>query len=158
MRSHDSGRTDGTDQREDFAVAVFGGAGNGLEIARRQADTGMSVSYFDERVSLLRPAADDGITTGLVTLDELDSLTCTNAAEADVVVVAGRTDRRNLLLTQLLRTGVDVEEVVLRVNRAENVDAFDAIDVHTVQSSGDVVAEIFTAVEAVLDRTESARS
>lgn len=155
MSKHDRGKPPTTDRDDTPSIAVFGGGEEGRTIAERLARSDADVSFYDEEPAVLR-RADDAVATGQVILDDVDSLACTGAAEATVVVVAGRTDRRNLLLAQLLRTSIGVEDVVFRVNVPDNADAFETIGLETVAATEDVPAEMCAAVDRTVGRRTSA--
>jgi len=77
-----------------------------------------------------RAPDDVDVTVGDVTaVDTLEG-----AVENDTAVVGLRTDRETLLVTQLLRTRFDVDEVVVVVNHPERRDAL--LDVATDVVSG----------------------
>lgn len=144
-----------TDWDDDHSIAVFGGGREGSTIAERLAEAGASVTFFDENPTVLR-RTDDAIDKGQVVLDDANSLACTDADHASVVVVAGRTDRRNFLLAQLLRTAVGVEDIVFRVNEPANADAFETIGLETVTPGDDVASEVCAAVDRTLRQRTSA--
>lgn len=154
MKRRKSGKPP-TGQDDAPSIAVFGGGDEGRTIAEQLAEGGASVSFFDERPAVLR-RADDDVATGQVVLDDADSLACTDAAAASVVVIAGHTDRRNLLLAQLLRTGVGVDRVVFRVNDPANADAFTTAGFEAVAPDDDVPGEMCAAVDRTLRQGTSA--
>lgn len=155
MKRRKSGKPPTTDQDDAPSIAVFGGGDEGRTIAEQLTEGSASVSFFDEDPAVLR-RADDDVVTGQVVLDDADSLACTDAAEAAVVVVAGHTDRRNLLLAQLLRTGVGVDHVVFRVNDPANADAFTTAGFEAVAPDDDVPAAMCAAVDRTLRHGTSA--
>lgn len=144
-----------TEFDDDHSIAVFGGGREGSTIATRLAEAGASVSFFDESPTVLQQTA-DAVDTGQVVLDDANSLACTNADDASIVVVAGRTDRRNFLLAQLLRTSVGVQDIVFRVNQPANANAFETIGLETVTPGDDVHGEVCAAVDRTLRQRSSA--
>ena len=149
MSNRNSRKPTRTNRDDSHAIAVFGGGAEGRSIAERLAESDREVFFYDEAPAVLR-RTNDAVTTGQVMLNDVDSLACTAATEASVVVVAGQTDRRNLLLAQLLRTTIGVTDVVIRVNETANADAFANIDLELVAEDDDVAAAISSAVERTL--------
>jgi len=64
------------------------------------------------------------------------------AADVDAAVVATERDRTNLLVTQLLRTAVSLDRIVVRLNDPIKRDAFADIDVDVIDGSSILAAEI----------------
>jgi Trk K+ transport system NAD-binding subunit len=84
-------------------------------------------------------APDDvDVTVGEVTaIDTLDG-----AATADVAVIGLRTDRKTLLVTQLLRTQFDLEEVVVVLNNPDRRDTLSAVATTVVSGPECLSAEL----------------
>ncbi|ESP88539.1 NAD-binding protein [Candidatus Halobonum tyrrellensis] len=105
---------------------VLGGGGVGATAARRLRAAGHAVSVVDE-------LHDPSETTG-VRGDPADPRTLVEAdvPEGATVVVATASDRRNLLIAQLVRAHLDAARIVVLVNDRGRLDAFAAADYETV--------------------------
>jgi len=64
------------------------------------------------------------------------------ASGVDAAVIATERDRTNLLITQLLRTAVSIDRIVVRLNDPTRRDVFDDIDVDLVDGGSVLAAEV----------------
>lgn len=96
---------------------VLGGGSLGAAVANRLRENGVAVTHVDE----------DADGEDAVNLDPTRLLTLETAklAGATSVIVAGRSDRRNLLIAQLVRTHFGVERIVVLTNDPDRYDLID---------------------------------
>ncbi|SFR51529.1 NAD-binding protein [Halogeometricum limi] len=97
---------------------VLGGAHLGTAVAERLQAAGHRVAIVDESYESSDVpgfAGDPAIP---------DVLAASGVADADVVVVAARSDRRSLLIAQLVRARFDVPRVVALVDKPERTSLF----------------------------------
>jgi len=120
-------------------ACVIGGRHVGRAIAKQLADRGLSVTYVDQSGSTEPPPG-----VQHVGVDRLDSaaLRAVDVDDPTVVLVVGSTDSQNLLLTQLVRTAFDTENVITLVNDPERGVAFDDIGVNTVEAPRMIANEV----------------
>lgn len=116
----------------DERVFVVGGGHVGHTIATRLAGDGLEVHVLDRSIPADIPVE--------VTADEVlsldgEALAVAEADRASAVVVAGRDDAENLLLTQLARTRFDVERIVTVVNDPRRISAFEPLNVEIVDAA-----------------------
>lgn len=99
---------------------VLGDDQLGIAIAERLHAAGDHVTVVNER----HDSADVLGTKGDPA--DPDTLTDAGVATADMVVVSTRSDRRNLLIAQLVRSTFDVPRIVVLVNDPDRHDLFAA--------------------------------
>jgi len=111
-------RPDGTDP-----YYVLGGGHLGAAVARRLRADGRAVYLVDESIESIEQSDASG-TWG----DPADVRTLEEAgvADASTVVVATQSDRKNLLIAQLVRARFDVPDVVVLANAPDRLDVFAA--------------------------------
>lgn len=114
---------------------IAGGGRVGLALAERLEDRGENIVIVEPDPDTVEAAREAGYTVH--TGDATDTATLVDAGieNAKIVVAATGDDNDNLLIAQLARSKFDVDRVLSRVNRPENVDAFDALDVEAVSAS-----------------------
>jgi Trk K+ transport system NAD-binding subunit len=108
-----------TDERSSPDHYVLGGGPVGETVARRLRSEGETVAFVDETAD---PAAGDvrGDPSDVSTLERTD------VGDASTAVVTGSSDRRNLLIAQLVATNFDVPRVLVRVNDPDRADVLGA--------------------------------
>lgn len=116
-------------------VIVVGGGRVGRALADRLMDRGENVVILDDDPSTVETAREAGYTAYEGDATEADLLREAGIDRAKIVVAATGDDNANLLVAQLARSKFGVERVLARVNRPENLDAFEALDVEVVSSS-----------------------
>lgn len=128
-------------------IVIVGGGRVGRELAQRLLTRGDDVFVVeaDEDVVADLSSIDvptihgDGTDTG--TLEEADT------GGADVVVAATGDDDTNLLVAQLGKSVFDVERVIARVNRTENVGAFEETGVTAISRTDATAAMLDNFIE-----------
>ncbi|GAB3024783.1 cation:proton antiporter domain-containing protein [Natronobiforma cellulositropha] len=114
---------------------LVGGGRVGLSLAERLEQDGENVLLVDHDPGAVETAR----TRGLRALEgdgtDADVLARAGADEAKTVIATTPDDDVNLLVCQLARTTFDVERVASRVNQPDNVDAFEALDIHAIDLS-----------------------
>ncbi|NHN47533.1 hypothetical protein G9464_07980 [Halostella sp. JP-L12] len=140
-RTQPRGASDDRSGNGAFRAYVIGDDGVGIGIAQNLADAVEStfVAGDDETVAAAESAGLDARPADLT--DPL-SLRRAGVGDADLAVVASGRDGRNVLVAQLLRTELDVDDVVVRLADPRNADAFDGVDVDTVCVSSMFAEEI----------------
>jgi Trk K+ transport system NAD-binding subunit len=115
LRSTADGRSDEIDDHTHY---VLGGDHVGIAIAEQLQADGHHVTVVGESYEpndIPRFAGDPST---------LDVLTESGLRDASTVIVANRSDRRNLLVAQLVRTHFDVPRVVVLVNDPDRTALF----------------------------------
>lgn len=130
-----------------IVVAVAGQIG---EILARRLDSDHRVVYLGEDGSTVDRLREAGVDAREIDVTDGTALRNTNIAPGVAVVGAGR-DQVSLLTAQLLRTVLDVEDVVVKVNDPGNADSFADLGFETVRVS-DLLAD------GILDAIPSGRS
>lgn len=125
-------RTDVQRASGDECIFVVGGGPVGYAIATR-------LSGGDRDVHLLDRSRHGDLPDG-VTADEIPSLDSETLAAAETdrataVVVAGRNDAENLLVTQLARSRFGVDRLVTVVNDPRRLSAFEPLNVDLVDAA-----------------------
>ena len=118
MNQHQPSADDQPDRADERVCYVLGGGHLGTAVARRLRSEGHTVSLVD---NLTDPAETPGVRG-----DPADPRLLVEAGvgEASTVVVATRSDRRNLLIAQLVSAHFDVPEVVVLANAPDRFEAF----------------------------------
>jgi trk system potassium uptake protein TrkA len=97
---------------------VLGGGPLGTAVARRLRAAGREVPVIDVSADADGASGFQGSPVDARLLDEA------GVADASTVVVATQSDRRNLLIAQLVSARFDVPDVVVLVNAPDRLDAF----------------------------------
>ncbi|ELZ71961.1 TrkA-N domain family protein [Haloferax prahovense DSM 18310] len=111
---------------------VLGGEHAGRALAERLLEEYESVTFIDENEAVVAHAIERGIDARVAAFDEPQSLRTAWNADADAVIVVGRVDPTNLLLTQASRTTFDVDRVTVLVNDPQNTDVFEDLGVEVI--------------------------
>lgn len=98
---------------------VLGGGSVGEAIASRLLEDGYPTAVIDETLTSTNLPGDKGDPTDLELLRE------TGLSANATVIVATRTDRRNLLIAQLVRSHFDPARILVFVNSADRYDLFE---------------------------------
>jgi trk system potassium uptake protein TrkA len=97
---------------------VLGGGSLGLTVAQLLREEGHTVTLVDETVESTDCPTVEASPT------DLAALRAAGVTDASTVIVAARSDRRNLLVAQLVRTQFDGPRVIVLANAVDRVDAF----------------------------------
>ncbi|MCU4801833.1 cation:proton antiporter [Halobacteria archaeon HArc-gm2] len=119
---------------------VVGAGRVGRELAARFESRGEDVVLVDSDSAAVEQVRNDGFRVVHGDATDADVLRNARAEDARVVATATADDDVNLLVSQLAKNRFDVETVVARANRPENVAAFEDLDVETI-SAGFAVAD-----------------
>jgi len=119
---------------------VVGAGRVGRELAARFESRGEEVVLVDADRSVVETVRTAGHRVVHGDGTDTDVLADARAGNAEVVAAATADDDVNLMVAQLAKNRFDVDTVVARANRPENVDAFDDLDVETI-SAGFAVAD-----------------
>lgn len=114
---------------------IVGGGRVGRALATRLENRGENVVLIDENPAIVDGLRQDGFAAHEG--DGTDDETLQNAGieDAKIAVATTADDDTNLLVCQLARTKYDVETVVARVNKPDNLDAFETLDVRAIDVS-----------------------
>jgi Trk K+ transport system NAD-binding subunit len=127
---------------------ILGGGTRGREIARAAAAVG-TVHHLDARESTVD--GPEGYTARHVPdVESAAGLATVSFEPGDTVIVATPSDRRNLLITQHVRTKFDVDRVLVVVNDPQNHPALELPGVACLCLStllGDAVAGAISGAE-----------
>lgn len=116
-------------------VCVVGGSAVGTAVADRD----QSVSVVTDDPAGAEPA---GVTVHTVETVDAETLEAAGIGEETVVVVANRSDRRNLLLAGLVRSRFDARRVIACVNDPSRTAAFEEAGIETLCVQAAVGAQL----------------
>ena len=128
-------------------VLIVGGGRVGRALATRLEDRDEQVVIIENDDEQLEKLRQEGFTARRGDATERDALRQAGAENASVLAVTTDDDDVNLLVAQLAKNAFDIETVIARVNRPENMDAFEDLDVDAVQSSMSIAWAIDNRVE-----------
>ncbi|QAU14499.1 potassium transporter (plasmid) [Halorubrum sp. BOL3-1] len=115
-------------------VIIVGGGQVGHALAERLEDRGENVVIIEEDEATIESLRNDGFATVIGDGTDTEVLQKSGAGNAKIVVAATGDDDANLLVAQLSKTKFDVETVLARANKSENVDAFEDLGVNTISA------------------------
>lgn len=118
MNQYQPSADDTPDKVSKHACYVLGGSHLGTAVAQRLRSNGYAVSVVDGPVD---PAETPGPHENPANPQLLEEA---GVGEASTVVVATRSDSRNLLIAQLVRAHFDVPQVVVLANAPDRLDVF----------------------------------
>jgi NhaP-type Na+/H+ or K+/H+ antiporter len=128
-------------------VIVVGGGQVGRALAERLEERGENVVVVDDDERTIERVREAGYTVHIGDGTNTDVLRAAGAENAKTLVAATGDDDANLLIAQLAGSTFDVERVISRVNTAENVPAFESLDVETISSTLATAWAIDNAIE-----------
>lgn len=99
---------------------ILGSGPVGVAVARRLRANGHTVRVIDDSIELSEVPAERGDPTNV------DLLADVGVDNASTVVVATRSDRRNLLVAQLVSTHFDVPRTIVLANEPPRLSLFEA--------------------------------
>ncbi|MFB6110849.1 MAG: cation:proton antiporter [Halodesulfurarchaeum sp.] len=116
-------------------VLIIGGGKVGKELASRLGERGENVVILDRDDEVARELRAEGFTVRTSNGTDIEELRAAGAEEAKTVIAATGDDDTNLLVVQLARAKFQTEDVIARVNKPENRDAFEELGVEAVSAS-----------------------
>ncbi len=116
-------------------VLVIGGGRVGKELGERLEDRGENVVFLEQDDAVAKQRRAEGFTVRTSNGTDVDELQAAGAASAKTVIAATGDDDTNLLVAQLVRAKFETEDVIARVNKPENRDAFEQLGVQAVSAS-----------------------
>jgi Trk K+ transport system NAD-binding subunit len=129
---------------------VVGGGHVGRTVASHLGDD-YDVVFVSQNRQVVERSTRGDITAHYAEEIDANTLAKVNAEDASLAVVASPDDGVNFLVSQLLRTTFDVENVVIRIDNRENADSFDDLDVETVCIPDLLVEEVAARLESAAD-------
>ncbi|WP_049901723.1 cation:proton antiporter domain-containing protein [Halococcus agarilyticus] len=114
---------------------IVGGGKVGRDLATRLEARGENVVIVEDDESIATTARNAGFAVHVGDGTDSEVLRSAGAENASVVVASTGDDDVNLLVAQLAATTFDTDQVISRVNRPENVEAFEELDVETISST-----------------------
>lgn len=118
MNQHQPSADDRPERASERACHVLGSGKLGAAVARRLRSNGYTVSHVDDSADRVEASGRRADTMDLELLEEA------GVAAASTVVVATRSDRRNLLVAQLVSAHFEVPRVVVLANAPDTLAAF----------------------------------
>ncbi len=128
-------------------ILVIGGGRVGLALAERLEDRGEEVVILDNNSQAVRDARQAGFSVEHGDGTDAEDLKAAGAGNAKVIAAATGDDDVNLLVAQLAKSRFDVESVIARVNQPANVEAFEDLDIETVDTGMSVAWSMDNFIE-----------
>lgn len=116
-------------------VLIIGGGRVGKELAERLEDRGENVVILERDDGVAKERRSEGFTVRTSNGTDVEDLRAAGAESAKTVLAATGDDDTNLLVAQLVRAKFQTEDVIARVNKPENRDAFEELGVKAVSAS-----------------------
>jgi len=126
---------------------IVGGGRIGRALAERLEDRGQAVLVIEQDEETVEDLRQRGFTVRQGDGSDREVLEAAGIANAGVVAAATRDDDVNLLVGQLARNTFDVETVVARVTKPDNVDAFEDLDIEAISSPMSVAQSMDNVIE-----------
>lgn len=127
---------------------IIGGGRVGRALATRLENRGEFVVIIENDAECLEQSRDAGFTVHEGDGTEPDVLRAANVDDAKRVIAATQNDNDNLLVCQLSSSKFGIDDVFARVNRPENIDAFETLDVTAI----DAPTATAVAIDDVIER------
>jgi len=128
-------------------IIIVGGGRVGRSLAERLEGRGENVVIVENDEAQIETARNLGHTTHVGDGTDTDVLRSAGAENAKIVVAATGDDDVNLLVSQLVSSKFDPEQVIARANNPDNVDAFEELAVTTVSSTLATAKDIDNIIE-----------
>ncbi|MFB6086848.1 MAG: cation:proton antiporter [Halodesulfurarchaeum sp.] len=116
-------------------VLVIGGGRVGKELAERLEDRGENVVIVERDEEVAKQRRAEGFTVRTSNGTDMEDLRAAGAESAKTVIAATGDDDTNLLVVQLVRAKFETEDVIARVNKPDNREAFEQLGVEAVSAS-----------------------
>ena len=141
-----------TNEESPAEYVVLGGNHVGEAVASRLHAGGHDVLVVTDAPTSTDAPASTGIRTLEGNPAELSTLGAAGLSDESTVLIATRSDARNLLVAQLAKTKFDIEKVLAKANNSDNVEAFKDLDVSTISATMSVA----WALDNQIERTDLA--
>ena len=128
-------------------VIIIGAGRVGRGLAERLEDRGENVVVIDIDQDAVETARSAGFTAYHDDGSDTEVLENAGIDNAKIVAAATGDDDSNLLIAQLTNTQFDVETVIARVNRPDNVQAFEQVGVRAISANAAIAHEMDNAIE-----------
>ena len=128
-------------------VIIIGAGRVGRGLAERLEDRGENVVVIDIDQDAVEAARSAGFTAYHDDGSDTEVLENAGIDNAKIVAAATGDDDSNLLIAQLTNTQFDVETVIARVNRPDNVQAFEQVGVRAISANAAIAHEMDNAIE-----------
>ena len=128
-------------------VIIVGGGTVGRALADRLEDRGENVVLVEMDDEQVQQARNKGYTVHIGDGTDMDELRAAGGENARTVVAATGDDDVNLLISQLVESSLDPEQILARVNDPANVEAFEELGVRTVSSTLATAQELDNYIE-----------
>jgi NhaP-type Na+/H+ or K+/H+ antiporter/K+/H+ antiporter YhaU regulatory subunit KhtT len=128
-------------------VIIIGAGRVGRGLAERLEDRGENVVVIDIDQDAIETARSAGFTAYHDDGSDTEVLENAGVDNAKIVAAATGDDDSNLLIAQLTNTQFDVETVIARVNRPDNVQAFEQVGVRAISANAAIAHEMDNAIE-----------
>lgn len=128
-------------------INIVGGGVVGRYLAVRLSERGDDIRVIEQQES--HAQAIDGSGAEIIVGDgtDVETLEAADTASVDVFVTATGDDDTNLLAAQLALSRFDVDRVIARVNREENVEPFEDLGIHAISASEATARELDNRIE-----------
>jgi len=123
-------------------VIIIGAGRVGRGLAERLEDRGENVVVIDIDQDAVETARSAGFTAYHDDGSDTEVLENAGIDNAKIVAAATGDDDSNLLIAQLTNTQFDVETVIARVNRPDNVQAFEQVGVRAISANAAIAHEM----------------
>lgn len=128
-------------------VLIIGGGRVGQELCDRLEERGENVVIIEQRDSKAETLRNQGLTVREGDGTNIEFLRQSGAEQSKVIVAATGDDDTNLLVAQLAESTFDVQTVITRVNKPDNVGAFEELGVQTISDSSSTAWAIDNLIE-----------
>jgi len=116
-------------------VLIIGGGRVGKELATRLEERGENVVILEQDDEVAKARRTEGFTVRTSNGTDVEELEAAGAGTAKTIIAATGDDDTNLLVAQLTKAKFGTEDVIARVNKPENRDAFQELGVESVSAS-----------------------
>lgn len=128
-------------------VLIIGGGRVGQELCDRLEERGENVVIIEQRDSKAETLRNQGLTVREGDGTNIEFLRQSGAEQSKIIVAATGDDDTNLLVAQLAESTFDVQTVITRVNKPDNVGAFEELGVQTISDSSSTAWAIDNLIE-----------